>query len=132
MPMKKVIFFLLVFAPWSGWGQIVDSIDLSGQTGFDYIDVLGIDLGISEKKSLHGAAPKYVIVVDFGQSMAPGTDNRLKDASGASMTFNSMAGALNAFSKWGWRLVSRYATDSSTGGAIGFRAEHLIMERRNN
>lgn len=61
---------------------------------------------------------KVNITVDFGQEtkLFSFKDQRLKDAEGQVITFNSVIDALNYMSSQGWYFVNAYALSEGTSG----------------
>jgi len=120
MLMKAILFFVALCAPWVGWGQVVDGVNLADKKEVEYLQLLGIDMGIFKKK--------LTVIVDYGQKIKVfDTDTRVQDEKGDPIVFNSMVDALNHFNSHGWEFVTAYAikNDGTTGSTY-----HYLMRRK--
>lgn len=115
--MKKLLFVLVVCAPWVGWGQIVDGVNIGEKTEVDYLEIVGTQKVFSRKN---------VVSVDYGQKVDWDTDTRVEDENGKVVSFNSMMDAVNRFSGWGWELMFAYDVSTGQGGTV----YHYVMRRK--
>jgi len=117
--MKRIVFVLALCAPWCGWGQIVDGVNLADKPEIDYLEIMGINMGLFKKK--------IVVIVDYGQKIAAFEDNTsVQDSDGKKFIFNSMMDAVNKFSEWGWDLMFAYDVNTGQGGTV----YHYVMRRK--
>lgn len=119
--MKQMLFVLALLAPDFGWGQKVDGVDLMQMREIEYIQLLGVDVGIFKKK--------LTVIVNYGQKIkAFDTDTQVEGDDGKAIIFNSMVDALNYFNNHGWDFVTAYAV-SNPGGTSG-STYHYLMRRK--
>lgn len=118
--MKTTLFILgLCILPVAVWSQTVDGVDLGKIPSIQYIEILGVNKGLFQKK--------IVVVVDYGQKIeAFETDTRVQGADGKPVVFNSMMDAVNRFYFWGWDLMFAYDVSSGQGGTV----YHYVLKRR--
>jgi len=105
--MKKIIFIALtVFVPILCHAQT----DTTAKPREQYCMIIATAKLLSTKVN---------ITVDFGQEtkLFAFKDQRLKDAEGKVITFNSVIDALNYMSSQGWYLVNAYALSEGSGSA---------------
>jgi hypothetical protein len=118
--MKNMLLFVALCAPVWVRGQTVDGINLAEKKEIEYVQLLGIDMGIFKKK--------LTVIVDYGQKIkAFDTDTRVQDEKGEPIIFNSMVDALNHFNGQGWEFVTAYAiSNPGTNGST----YHYLMRRK--
>lgn len=119
--MKNNLFlWVLVLAPWCGWGQTVDGKRIDQDSTIRYVKVWIWDVGKKE-------VPMFRSTVEYGQPRTPGHTFTILDASGSPRLWVSDMEVVNYFAGFGWRFM--YGQRMPMGTASG-AADYLVFERR--
>ena len=110
------LLFLLAFGL-AAQAQTVNGVPIE-DIDVEYIQIVGTSKMMSNK---------LTIKVDFGQEdkMFSMKDQRLKDADGKRVKFNSMIDALNFFAESGYEFVNAYAIDTGNRNVY-----HYMLRRK--
>ena len=105
--MQKLLFLVLLFSPLIGFSQKIDGIPLDSLNA-KYISLIGVQRGLSYNE--------IKINVDYGQKrefLNEKVSMRLFDDAGNIVVFNSMIGALNYFTNYGYILHDAYVINNA-------------------
>lgn len=105
--MKKVFVLFMIFC----FSLVVQSFAQETDTTnrIVYCEIVGIGKMMSNKVE---------VVIDFGEFSKFFADNRLRDANGDVIVFNSMVDALNFMGEKQWKFQQAYVVTVSTGMGV--------------
>lgn len=114
----KVILLLAFTLPTLTFAQVkVDGTDINQLPEVKYVELLGVQKAFSTK---------VTVIIDFGQKMSFGSDQRIEGPDGKAIVFNSMVEALNFMCKNGYEFINNYVVTIGQSQNI----YHYLLRRR--